>query len=82
MNVRCRGNVIDWTFIGIGVATTSLGPSYVFRNIYLYSRNGPGIDEISYRGQAFIKFGTEPGREAFVRGRAYVLHNPALQPAP
>lgn len=82
MNVRCWGNVIDWTFLGIGCAPTSLGPSYIFRNIYVHSRRGPGRDAGSYRGQSFLKLGASPKSARFARGRMYVFHNTSLQPAP
>ncbi len=82
LNVRCWGNVIDWTFVGIGAATTSLGPAYVFRNLYLHSRRGPGTDEDSYKGQLFLKLGADPKSAQFAHGRTYVLHNTVLQPEP
>jgi hypothetical protein len=80
MNVRCWGNVIDWTFDGIGCATTSLGPCYIFRNIYLHSRRGPGTTSEAMRGQCFLKLGADPRNAPFARGRIYVLHNSVLQP--
>jgi len=80
MNVRCWGNVIDWTFLAIGSAPTALGPSYFFRNIYVHSRRGPGLDETSYRGQSFLKLGASPKAAGFARGRIYVFHNTTLQP--
>ncbi|WP_221033189.1 right-handed parallel beta-helix repeat-containing protein [Actomonas aquatica] len=81
-NVRCWGNVIDWTYVGIGAATTSLGPAYIYRNIYLHSRRGPGTDEESYKGQLFLKLGADPRQAEFAHGRTYVLHNTVLQPEP
>jgi len=81
MNVRCWGNVIDWTFLAIGSAPTALGPSYFFRNIYVHSRRGPDRDELSYRGQSFLKLGAGPKQAAFARGRIYAFHNTTLQPA-
>ena len=80
MNVRCWGNVIDWTFLAIGCAPTSIGPSYIFRNIYLHSRRGPASDEASYRGQSFLKLGAGPKSANFARGRIHVFHNTTLQP--
>ena len=82
MNVRTWGNVIDQTFGGIAAAGTSLGPNYIFRNIYLRSRKGPGEDEESSRGQFFLKLGGDLRNERFARGRIYVYHNTVLQPAP
>jgi hypothetical protein len=81
LNVRCWGNVIDWTFLAIGGAPTALGPSYIFRNVYLHSRRGPERDEGSYRGQSFLKLGSGPKLKDFARGRMYVFHNTTLQPA-
>lgn len=80
MNVRCWGNVIDWTFVGIGAAATSLGPFYIYRNVYLHSRRGPDLDVSSYRGQPFLKLGADSRRESFAHGRCYVFHNTVLQP--
>lgn len=80
LNVRVWANVIDQTFIGIGGATTSLGPCYVFRNVYLRSRRGPGATADDYKGQAFLKLGADPKNAHLARGRMYVFHNTVLQP--
>lgn len=80
LNVRCWANVIDWTFDAIGCATTSLGPCYVYRNLYLHSRKGPGSDAESYRGQCFLKLGADLKNAHLARGRIYVFHNTVLQP--
>ncbi|MDQ8187715.1 right-handed parallel beta-helix repeat-containing protein [Pelagicoccus sp. SDUM812002] len=77
-NVRVWGNVIDSTFGAIATAGTSVGPCYVFRNIYLRSRKGPD----AFRGQFFLKLGGEPRSEAYTKGRIYVFHNTILQPEP
>lgn len=82
VNVRVWGNVIDWTFGGIGAATTSLGPLYLFRNLYLHSRKGPVNDADGYKGQFLVKLGTEPPQAQFARGRIYIFHNTSLQPPP
>lgn len=82
MNVRCWGNVIDQTFGAIATAGTSLGPVYVFRNIYLRSRKGPGEGEESYKGQFFLKLGGDPRNERYAKGRIFVFHNTILQPEP
>jgi hypothetical protein len=81
MNVRCWANVIDWTFMGIGGATTTLGPNYIFRNIYVHSRRGPESDVAAYKGQSFLKLGAGPRDQRLARGRIYVFHNTTLQPA-
>ncbi|WP_309006605.1 right-handed parallel beta-helix repeat-containing protein [Pelagicoccus sp. SDUM812005] len=78
LNVRVWGNVIDSTFGAIATAGTSVGPCYIFRNIYLRSRKGPD----SYRGQFFLKLGGEPRSEPYAQGRIYVFHNTILQPEP
>lgn len=80
MNVRVWANVIDWTFDGIGGAATALGPCYIFRNVYLHSRRGPGDSETALRGQYFLKLGSDPKRALTARGRMYVFHNTVLQP--
>lgn len=80
MNVRVWANVIDWTFDGIGGAATSLGPCYIFRNVYLRSRRGPGNTADAARGKYFLKLGSGPAAMRFSRGRIYVFHNTVLQP--
>ncbi|HBC88709.1 MAG TPA: hypothetical protein DCZ94_17345 [Lentisphaeria bacterium] len=80
MNVRVWNNYIDYTWDGIGAATTVLGPSYFWRNIYAVSRAGPKTDASGYRGHCFFKLGNEDIKWSM--GRMYVFHNTSLQPPP
>jgi hypothetical protein len=77
MNVRVWNNYIDYTWDGIGAATTVLGPSYFWRNIYAVSRAGPTTDASGYRGHCFFKLGNEDRK--WCLGRMYVFHNTSLQ---
>ena len=83
MNVRIWGNYIDKTFVFIATASTSMGPLYIYRNVFASSR-------ISHRdpsGGMIIKTGG-PARTITVngeeipgdRGRRYIFHNTTLQP--
>ena len=81
-NVRTWGNVIDWTYGAIGHASTSLGPAYVFRNIYLHSRKSPYTSSDAYKGHYLLKLGAEPAKDAYAHGRIYAFHNTVLQPEP
>jgi len=80
MNVRVWGNYITMTYGAIGAASTSLGPSYYFRNVYAVSRKAQTTDENSFRGHFLIKLGSEPKSAEFSRGRKYFFHNTTLQP--
>jgi len=78
MNIRIWNNYIDFTWDGIGAATTCLEPSYFWRNIYAVSRAGPKTDDSGYRGHCFFKLGNE--EQKWSMGRMYVFHNTSLQP--
>jgi len=83
MNVRIWGNYIDKTFVFIATASTSMGPLYIYRNVFASSR----ISHQDPSGGMIIKTGG-PGRTITVngeevpgdRGRRYIFHNTALQP--
>jgi len=75
-NVRVWGNYLDQTFVGIGTATCSVGPLYVFRNVMARSRRAPGNTDTTARG-VFGKLG-DKGRYGV--GRQYWFHNTVLQP--
>ena len=76
-NVRIWGNRIDNTGIGIATTVTSVGPVYVFRNIWgrsrFYGAKAPDADE----RQAFFKAGSD---DKLGHGRRYLFHNTMLQP--
>lgn len=80
MNVRIWGNYITMTLGALGCASTSLGPSYYFRNVYAVSRKSGETDVNAFRGHYLIKMGAEAKDARFAAGRKYFLHNTALQP--
>ncbi|MDF3129059.1 right-handed parallel beta-helix repeat-containing protein [Kiritimatiellaeota bacterium B1221] len=80
MNVRIYNNYIDMTYGAIGAATASLGPLYIFRNVYAVSRKHEGTDPNSYRGHYLVKIGNENLK--WTHGRIYIFHNTSLQPPP
>jgi hypothetical protein len=81
MNVRIWGNFLDSTFVKIAIASTSIGPVYIFRNVTNVSRrsaaNDAGTVDNEDRGP-FIKAGTSYSQVN--GGRIYVFHNTILQP--
>jgi len=83
MNVRIWGNYIDKTFVFIATASTSMGPLYIYRNVFASSR----VSHMDPSGGMIIKTGG-PRRTITVDGeevpgdwgRRYIFHNTALQP--
>jgi hypothetical protein len=81
MNVRIWSNYIHHTFVHIATAATSMGPLYVFRNVF-------GLSRISHQdpsGGMMIKTGmnhvTVNGeRVSTGLGHRFIYHNTALQP--
>ncbi len=75
-NVRIWGNYIDRTAIGIATTATSVGPVYIFRNVWnraqMYERVALDQDD----RQPFFKSG---GTDTLGHGRRYVFHNTMLQ---
>ncbi|MHC4191119.1 MAG: hypothetical protein ACYSUB_15810, partial [Planctomycetota bacterium] len=76
-NVRIWGNFIEWTFVKIAVAPTTVGPVYIWRNVAGVGRKDD------------IQPWNEVGRGAFLKtkdnnggGKIYVFHNTLLQPEP
>jgi len=72
-NVRIWGNFIEWTFVKIAVAPTTIGPVYVWRNVAGVARADDihSWNDVSRGG--FLK--TNDGG-----GKTYVFHNTLLQP--
>jgi hypothetical protein len=74
-NVRIWGNYIDAAFTGVATASTSVGPIYIWRNVYDTSlrseKGGSG---------PFAKLGDNHPR--FGGGRRYYFHNTLLQRPP
>jgi hypothetical protein len=78
MNVRVWGNYITNTYGAFGCASPSLGPLYLFRNVYAVSRKHGGNTEDGFRGHYLIKLGNE--KSEWTQGRMYIFHNTILQP--
>ncbi|MBI5084780.1 MAG: right-handed parallel beta-helix repeat-containing protein, partial [Acidobacteria bacterium] len=81
MNVRIWSNYLHHTFTHVATAATSMGPLYIFRNVFGASR----ITHGDTSGGTMIKTG---GREVEVNGEKvstllgyrFIFHNTALQP--
>ena len=82
MNVRIFGNYIDTCYMALGLASQSLGPTYVFRNYSNLSTRGPIGTDRDGRGGAFAKIGTETRYADYAKGAIYFYHNTILQPEP
>lgn len=67
-NVRIWGNFISETNTCIALATTSIGPVYVWRNIGYYATSN------------FIKLANSAERLHLGDGKIYLYHNTVLQP--
>lgn len=84
MNVRIWSNHVDHTFQALGLASTSLGPLYVFRNVSGLSRRDPPVANqprgpYPYGGGLF-KLGAPERYAGFAQGKVYLLHNTIGQP--
>jgi hypothetical protein len=75
-NVRIWGNYIDRTAIGVATTATSVGPVYIFRNVWnraqMYEKTALDADD----RQPFFKSG---GTSELGHGRRYIFHNTMLQ---
>lgn len=83
LNVRIWGNQIERVFVALGLATTSLGPQYVFRNVAGFSRKDPpGFGPAPYPAGGYLfKLGTKrPRADTLARGAVFLYHNTMLQP--
>ncbi|HSB12935.1 MAG TPA: right-handed parallel beta-helix repeat-containing protein [Bryobacteraceae bacterium] len=81
MNVRIWSNYIHHTFVHIATAATSMGPLYIFRNVFGESR----ISHQDSSGGMMIKTGMNYLNIAGERvstglGYRFIYHNTALQP--
>ncbi|MCL4853619.1 MAG: right-handed parallel beta-helix repeat-containing protein, partial [Bryobacteraceae bacterium] len=80
-NVRIWSNYIHHTFVHIATAATSMGPLYIFRNVF-------GKSRVSHRdssGGMMIKTGMnyvtiDGERVSTGLGHRFIFHNTALQP--
>jgi hypothetical protein len=75
-NVRIWGNYIDQTGTGIASTVTSVGPLYLFRNVYNRSRMLEKSPLDQDDRQVFFKAGSDA---SLGDGRRYVFHNTMLQ---
>ncbi|MBI4892464.1 MAG: right-handed parallel beta-helix repeat-containing protein [Acidobacteria bacterium] len=81
MNVRIWSNYIHHTFTHVATASTSMGPLYIFRNIFGSSR----VTHLDPSGGTIIKTG---GRDVELNGEKlstllgarFIFHNTTLQP--
>jgi hypothetical protein len=75
-NVRIWGNYLDQTATGIASTVDSIGPMYIFRNVYnrsqFYEYGGLDNDD----RQVFFKSGSDA---SLGDGRRYIFHNTMLQ---
>jgi hypothetical protein len=77
VNVRVWGNYMNNTATGIASTVTSIGPLYVFRNVYNRSRFYEKIASTdSDDRQPMFKSGSS---SSFGNGRRYLFHNTMLQ---
>jgi hypothetical protein len=80
MNVRMFGNYVHHTFVAFGMATQSLGPFYLYRNVSGFSQRGTEESGTHTRGGSLVKLGSEPGDLETARGRIVIYHNTIWQP--
>ena len=72
-NVRVWGNYITQAMMGIGNAAASIGPLYIWGNVYGRSQRSPDAP-----GLHFLKMGYA-GSEDWMTGHMYVFHNTVFQ---
>ena len=75
-NVRIWGNYIDQTSTAVSTTLNSVGPSYIFRNVYNRSRTRYLRTLDNDDRNVMFKSGTDSSTG---EGRRYVFHNTALQ---
>jgi hypothetical protein len=74
-NVRIWGNHVEDSYQAIAVASTSIGPAYVYRNIVgMLRKDDRASSDVVGRG-GFLKT-----KDVMAGGRIYVFHNTMLQP--
>jgi hypothetical protein len=81
-NVRIWGNYVEDSFVAIATAATSVGPLYIWRNVYGRARTGDAKpwDESGRGGFLKTSDGAHTDRDVAFRGRIFVFHNTLLQP--
>ena len=81
MNVRIWSNYIHHTFVQIATASTSMGPLYIFRNVFGESRvshQDPSGGMMIKTGMNYLTINGE--RVSTGLGYRFIFHNTALQP--
>jgi hypothetical protein len=81
MNVRIWSNYIHHTFVHIATASTSMGPLYIFRNVFGESRishQDPSGGMMIKTGMSYLEIDGE--RVSTGLGYRFIFHNTALQP--
>ena len=75
-NVRVWGNYVDNTGTGISSTLTSVGPLYIFRNVWNRNKFLQAASCDSDERQPMFKSGSS---SSFANGRRYLFHNTMLQ---
>ncbi|HUP96559.1 MAG TPA: choice-of-anchor D domain-containing protein [Usitatibacter sp.] len=76
-NVRIWGNYMDRTAVGVATTVTSIGPAYVFRNVWNRSQFYAKIASLDQDDRGpFFKSGSDA---SLGFGRRYFFHNTMLQ---
>jgi len=75
-NVRVWGNYVDNSGTGISSTLTSVGPLYIFRNVWNRNKFLQTASCDSDERQPMFKSGSSSG---FANGRRYLFHNTMLQ---
>ncbi len=81
MNVRIWNNYIHHTFVHVATASTSMGPLYIFRNVFGESRvshQDPSGGMMIKTGMNYLDINGE--RVSTGLGYRFIFHNTALQP--
>src|SRR5688572_5445722 len=81
LNVRIWSNYIHHTFVHIATASTSMGPVYIFRNVFGESRvshQDPSGGMMIKTGMNYLTVNGE--RVSTGLGYRFIFHNTALQP--
>ncbi|HEX5129437.1 MAG TPA: hypothetical protein VFV90_06805 [Usitatibacter sp.] len=76
MNVRIWGNYMDQTATAVASTITSVGPIYLFRNVWNRARTLEKEPLDGDNRQPMFKAGSHQG---FADGRRYIYHNTMLQ---
>lgn len=83
MNVRVWGNWVHNTFTGIATAAVSIGPMYVFRNVYnvsIRSKAGSSASTINNEDRGPFNKNGSGDYPPYGNGRTFLFHNTCLQP--